>query len=102
MAALDYESAVAALERALRFGINPTLERVGALCDALGRPQAAFDCIQVAGTNGKTSTARLLAAAARSQGRRDGVERETRPADKKRAAVADRPGSNRSRSRRRD
>lgn len=65
-----YADALSMLKRALTFGINPTLEGVQALCEALGRPQDAFASVQVAGTNGKTSTARMTAALLRSQGLR--------------------------------
>ena len=41
---------------------GPLLETVVDMLDELGRPDRAFDCIQVAGTNGKTSTTRFTAA----------------------------------------
>ena len=44
------------------------LEPVVALLDELGRPDKSFDIIQVAGTNGKTSTARYTAAALAAEG----------------------------------
>ena len=47
---------------------GPLLEVVVALLDELGRPDAAYDCIQVAGTNGKTSTVRFTAAILRGEG----------------------------------
>lgn len=40
--------------------IHPTLARITALLDLLGNPQTAYPIIQVAGTNGKTSTARMI------------------------------------------
>ena len=40
--------------------INPSLDRITALVDLLGQPQRAFPVIQVGGTNGKTSTARMI------------------------------------------
>lgn len=40
--------------------IEPTLSRITALLDVLGNPQQAFPVIQIAGTNGKTSTARMI------------------------------------------
>jgi dihydrofolate synthase / folylpolyglutamate synthase len=48
----------------MRFG----LERMRALLDALGRPERRFAAIHVVGSNGKSSTARLAAAALASQG----------------------------------
>jgi dihydrofolate synthase/folylpolyglutamate synthase len=60
--ALDYDRAVEILETALQFGIDPSLGPVLALAEALGRPHDAFASVQVAGTNGKSSVTRMLAA----------------------------------------
>lgn len=40
--------------------IAPTLDRIAALADALGSPQLSYPTIHVAGTNGKTTTTRLI------------------------------------------
>ncbi len=40
--------------------IEPTLERIAALVDILGSPQLSYPTIHIAGTNGKTSTARMI------------------------------------------
>ncbi len=40
--------------------IEPSLERIAALVDALGSPQLSFPTIHIGGTNGKTSTARMV------------------------------------------
>jgi dihydrofolate synthase/folylpolyglutamate synthase len=40
----------------------PTLERIRALTELLGTPQAEFPAVHLTGTNGKTSTARMTAA----------------------------------------
>lgn len=40
--------------------ISPTLARITALLDLLGNPQRAYPVILVAGTNGKTSTVRMI------------------------------------------
>ena len=40
--------------------IAPTLERIAALTDILGSPQLAYPTIHVGGTNGKTSTSRMI------------------------------------------
>ncbi|MHB8078965.1 MAG: bifunctional folylpolyglutamate synthase/dihydrofolate synthase [Candidatus Krumholzibacteriia bacterium] len=45
-----------------RFGIRPGLERVAALLAGLGHPERGLRTIVVAGTNGKGSATRLLAA----------------------------------------
>jgi dihydrofolate synthase/folylpolyglutamate synthase len=59
------EAAFARVEAALRgrwpeSKLEPSLDRIRALVDLLGDPQAAFPVIHVAGTNGKTSTARMI------------------------------------------
>jgi len=40
--------------------IAPTLERIAALVDVLGSPQLSYPTIHIAGTNGKTTTTRLI------------------------------------------
>ena len=42
--------------------IDPTLERMELLMDLLGHPERSFKSIHVAGTNGKTSTVRMIEA----------------------------------------
>ncbi|MBA2715682.1 MAG: dihydrofolate synthase, partial [Propionibacteriales bacterium] len=37
--------------------LEPSLDRIAALCDLLGQPQRAFPVVHLTGTNGKTSTA---------------------------------------------
>ncbi len=67
---MTYDEAVAALAAALRFGIHPSLEGIRALTDAMGRPQDAFRCVQVTGTNGKSSVTRMTAALLQAHGLR--------------------------------
>ena len=50
----------ALLERWPETRIAPTLERIAALMDALGSPQLSYPTIHVGGTNGKTTTARMI------------------------------------------
>ncbi|MCL1890930.1 MAG: bifunctional folylpolyglutamate synthase/dihydrofolate synthase [Coriobacteriia bacterium] len=69
----SYEDALAVLEQALVFGIDPSLEGITALCEALGNPQTNYPVIQVAGTNGKSSTARFTAGILRACGLRVGL-----------------------------
>ncbi|MBO0840125.1 MAG: dihydrofolate synthase, partial [Sciscionella sp.] len=52
--------------------IDPSTERIGALVKLLGDPQRAYPVLQIAGTNGKTSTARMIDALLRSLGVRTG------------------------------
>lgn len=47
---------------------GPLLETVVDMLEELERPDEHFDCIQVAGTNGKTSTTRFTAAILRGEG----------------------------------
>ena len=47
---------------------GPLLETVVDMLDELGRPDEHFDCIQIAGTNGKTSTTRFTAALLHAEG----------------------------------
>lgn len=68
-----FEAVLAQLKRALVFGINPSLDGVTALCETLGRPQDSFASVQVTGTNGKTSTTRMVAALLRGEGHRVGL-----------------------------
>ena len=60
--AWDFDEAVAYLKSALKFGIEPSLDGIRMLTDALGAPQRSFASVQVTGTNGKTSTSRMIGA----------------------------------------
>ncbi|GAA1767250.1 folylpolyglutamate synthase/dihydrofolate synthase family protein [Nonomuraea bangladeshensis] len=60
---MDYRAVERAiLERGVEWDFEPTLDRIAALLDLLGSPQRAYPVIHIAGTNGKTSTARLTEA----------------------------------------
>ncbi|MEY3407242.1 MAG: hypothetical protein RL038_303 [Actinomycetota bacterium] len=60
---LDFENLIAFLNsRGNEVKIDPTLDRVSLLLDILGSPHLAFDAIHIAGTNGKTSTSRMVEA----------------------------------------
>lgn len=48
--------------RGVEWDFEATLDRIAALLDLLGSPQRAYPVIHIAGTNGKTSTARLTEA----------------------------------------
>lgn len=52
--------------------IEPSLDRIRELTDLLGRPQDAYPVIHVTGTNGKTSTARMIDELLRELGLRTG------------------------------
>jgi dihydrofolate synthase/folylpolyglutamate synthase len=52
-------------ELATRWGetkLEPSVTRIAALMDVLGEPQRAYPSIHITGTNGKTSTARIIEA----------------------------------------
>ncbi len=66
--AWDYDQALDRLHAALRFGICPLLETVVDMLAELNNPDQHFEAIQVAGTNGKTSTTRYTAAILREEG----------------------------------
>jgi folylpolyglutamate synthase/dihydrofolate synthase len=52
--------------------IDPTLDRVAALVNLLGDPHRAYPIIHVTGTNGKTSTTRMIESLLRERGLRTG------------------------------
>lgn len=54
-------------------GAGPLLETVVDMLDELERPDEHMDCLQVAGTNGKTSTARFAAAILGGEGLRSAL-----------------------------
>lgn len=70
---LGFDHAIQRVEAALRLGIDPSLEPVRALLAELGHPERSFACVQVAGTNGKTSTSRYTAALLAAEGLRCGL-----------------------------
>jgi dihydrofolate synthase/folylpolyglutamate synthase len=61
----DDQERIDAIEQALlkrwpETKIAPTLERIAALVDVLGSPQLTYPTIHVGGTNGKTTTSRMI------------------------------------------
>ena len=61
----DDQARIDAIEKALlarwpENRIAPTLERISALVDILGSPHLTYPTIHVGGTNGKTTTARMI------------------------------------------
>ncbi|MBQ3006934.1 MAG: bifunctional folylpolyglutamate synthase/dihydrofolate synthase [Clostridia bacterium] len=56
-----------------KFGIKPGMERIRALCDALGNPQEKLKVIHVAGTNGKGSTSTMISNILRKSGYNTGL-----------------------------
>ena len=70
---MTYDQALECIHSLHRFGIRPGLERINALCAALGRPQDRLQYIHVAGTNGKGSTCAMLAGIAMAAGMKAGL-----------------------------
>ena len=70
---LPFDVCIERVEAALKFGIDPSLAVIEALADELGHPELCYRCLQVAGTNGKTSTSRYTAALLRACGLRCGL-----------------------------
>lgn len=62
----------AILARAPEHDIDPTLERVRQVCELLGDPQHAYKVVHLTGTNGKTSTSRMVERLVREHGLRTG------------------------------
>ena len=60
------------LGRAPEQDIDPTLDRVRDVLELLGDPQRAFRAVHVTGTNGKTSTSRMVERLLREHGLRTG------------------------------
>jgi dihydrofolate synthase / folylpolyglutamate synthase len=61
----DDQARIDAIEQALlkrwpENRIEPSLERIAALVDILGSPQLTYPTIHIGGTNGKTSTSRMI------------------------------------------
>ncbi len=70
--ALSYTHAKEFLE-SRGFGITPGLARIEGLTRLLGDPQLSFPTIHLAGTNGKTSTARMITAILAAHGLTTGL-----------------------------
>ena len=56
---MQYQEAVAFLDRHIGLGVKPGLERTQEFLDYLGNPQQSYPIIHITGSNGKTSTARI-------------------------------------------
>jgi dihydrofolate synthase/folylpolyglutamate synthase len=61
------------LTRRPEHAIEPTLDRIAELVSLLGDPQRSYPVIHVTGTNGKTSTARMIETLLRTRGLRTGL-----------------------------
>lgn len=77
MAETEQDMSYAAVQSALlarwpETKIDPTLDRIASVCDLLGQPQRAYPVVHLTGTNGKTSTARMVDSLLRGLGLRTG------------------------------
>lgn len=78
MSSAPTEAQLASVESALlarwpESKLEPSLDRIRALTELLGDPQTAYPVLHVTGTNGKTSTARMIEALLRAFGLRTGL-----------------------------
>jgi dihydrofolate synthase/folylpolyglutamate synthase len=67
---LDFKEAEEFLNSTDKYGIKPSLDRIKLLCDKLGNPQLRFPSIHITGTNGKTSTARMISSVLVTMGKK--------------------------------
>jgi dihydrofolate synthase / folylpolyglutamate synthase len=65
---VDFDRVSKYLDGALIFGIKPSLVRIKKILELMGHPHRETEHIQIVGTNGKTSTAIMLASILKSMG----------------------------------
>ncbi len=69
---MNYSQVSKYLDDCLIFGIKPGLERIEKILQLLGNPHRKIDFIHIVGTNGKTSTTKMVAGILNHQGIRVG------------------------------
>jgi len=70
---VDYRAVEQAImQRGVEWSFEPSLDRIAALVDLLGSPQHSYPVVHVAGTNGKSSTTRMIEALLRERNLRVG------------------------------
>lgn len=69
----NYQDAKEYIKSAETFGINPSLSQMGRIHRLLGDPPRNFGSLHVVGTNGKTSTARMIGSILKEAGLKVGV-----------------------------
>lgn len=72
MARTAKEAYAEILGRAPEHDLVPSLDRIRAVCELLGDPQKSFRVVHLTGTNGKTSTTRMVERLLREHGLRTG------------------------------
>lgn len=70
---MTYDQALSYIHSLNKFGINPGLERIEALCAAVGNPQNKLSFVHIAGTNGKGSISTMVACALKASGKKTGL-----------------------------
>lgn len=70
---MNYHEALSYIHGVNHTFCKPGLERISALCEALGNPQKKLKFVHVAGTNGKGSTSCMLASILKQAGYRTGL-----------------------------
>lgn len=70
---MNYTEALNYIHSRAVFGMHPGMERITALCDALGNPQDKMKYVHVAGTNGKGSTSTMIAEVLKAAGYKTGL-----------------------------
>ncbi|HKZ19168.1 MAG TPA: Mur ligase family protein [Acidimicrobiia bacterium] len=70
---MDYHSALAYLDAHIGQGMMPGLRRIESLLEIMGHPEEGYPIIHVAGTNGKTSTSRIVTAILAAHGLNTGT-----------------------------
>ncbi len=70
---MSYQESLQVLLTLERFGVQPGLERIEVLLDALGHPEERLRILHVGGTNGKGSTSAILASILEAAGLRVGL-----------------------------
>jgi dihydrofolate synthase/folylpolyglutamate synthase len=68
-----YDAAVAFLDARIGLGVKPGLERMTAALELMTNPHESYPTIHVAGTNGKTTTVRMIDAILTAGGTRTGT-----------------------------
>ena len=70
---MDYDQAVAYLDRHIGLGWRPGLERIGRLVELMGSPHLQYPVLHVAGTNGKTTVTLAAASILNAMGLKAGT-----------------------------
>ena len=70
---MNYKESLEFIHSRMKFGSRPGMERITALCDAIGNPQDSLKFVHVAGTNGKGSTCNMIAKVLEAAGYKTGL-----------------------------